>query len=197
MPISEEILEQLRGFVATQVAGGFSPRSEIIDAAVDFLSDEVPGEELRATATWEVDAAIRRRKEDESHWPEVTDCDRLDRAFDTLEAHGIVCRHNFTCCGTCGAAEIWDEMDARAKDGHVVRGYAFYHSQDTDSAAEGYGLCLNYGSIEEGEAPALAVAQEVVKCLREQGLKVEWNGAWNRRIEVPLDWKRRFPDAAA
>jgi hypothetical protein len=73
-----------------------------------------------------------------------------------------------------------------------VRGYTFFHMQDTDSATVGYGLFLNYGAVEEGERPALAVAHEVVDALQRHGLKAEWDGNWSKRIRLPLDWKRRL-----
>lgn len=124
---------------------------------------------------------------EQATWPAITDCDRLDAAFAALEASGIVCRQNFSCCGTCGAYEIWDEAAALEAAGTPVRGYAFYHVQDTESAVRGYGLYLNYGAAAEGEAAALAIAGEIVAALQQRGLRVDWNGQWSRRIGVALD----------
>jgi hypothetical protein len=125
-------------------------------------------------------------------WPAVTYCDRLDRAFAELNRSGIVCRQNFSCCGNCGVAEIGDEMQAEQDGGLNVRGYAFYHMQDTESAAEGYGLFLNYGSVDRGEDSALGIANEIVDALQRHGLTTLWNGSWRNRIGVQLDWKRRL-----
>jgi hypothetical protein len=63
--------------------------------------------------------------------------------------------------------------------------------QDTERAAEGDGLYLNYGACEDGEEAALAVANDIVTQLTAHGLRTEWNGSWNQRIAVSLDWKRR------
>jgi hypothetical protein len=30
-----------------------------------------------------------------------------------------------------------------------------------------------------------------VRELKEHGLSVDWNGSWDRRIGVSMDWKRR------
>jgi hypothetical protein len=128
---------------------------------------------------------------EQASWPIPTDCDRLDAAFAALEQAGIVCRQHFSCCGTCGVSEIWEEMDTARDTGLDVRGYAFYHVQDTESAVEGYGLYLNYGAVEDGEAPALAIAHEIVAALEQHRLRVHWDGQWSRRIGVALDWKRR------
>jgi hypothetical protein len=67
--------------------------------------------------------------------------------------------------------------------------------QDTESAANGYGLYLNYGAVEEGEEPALSVGNEIIDALQRHGLKTEWDGNWSNRIGVNLDWKRRIGEA--
>ena len=82
-------------------------------------------------------------------------------------------------------------MEEVEATGRPVRGYAFYHMQDTESAAEGRGLYLAYGAADEGELAALGVAGEIVDTLRTQGLDVAWEGTWDKRIQVSLDWKRR------
>jgi hypothetical protein len=75
-----------------------------------------------------------------------------------------------------------------------VRGYTFYHMQGTESAVEGCGLCLYYRAVEEGEGPAVRIANEIVDALQRQGLNTEWDGTAARAIQVQLDWKRRFPE---
>jgi hypothetical protein len=106
---------------------------------------------------------------------------------------GVVSGHDFTCCQTCGHDEIWDEIAATREDGLEVWGYTFYYMQDTERAGEGRGLYLCYGAVEDGEAPALRVAHEVVDALQRHGLKTEWDGTHSKRIKVHLDWKRRLP----
>ena len=197
MPVPDDLVDEMTVFVSTQVSGGFSTRGEIVDATVEVFAGDVAEDDLREAAIAAVERAIRSKRLEERDWPPVTDCDRLDSAFDALERAGIVCRQNFTCCGTCGAAEIGDAIEDAIGNGAGVRGYAFYHEQDTESAAGGNGLYLNYGSVDEGEEPALAIAREVVEQLRLHGLRAAWSGSWNQRIEVALDWKRRFPDAGA
>src|SRR5262249_18722591 len=110
-----------------------------------------------------------------------------------LTQSGIVCRQDFSCCGTCGVAEIGAEMEAEREAGIRVRGYGFYHMQDTESAAEGYGLMLNYGAVAAGEAAAGQSGREIVAALEAHGLTTQWDGSWQKRIGVQLDWKRRRP----
>jgi hypothetical protein len=158
---------------------------------VDVYSDEQPSTVLRPAAQRFLDEALAKHATVQRSWPAATDCDRLDSAFADLEQRGIVARQNFSDCGTCGVAEIADEIDAARKGGSKVRGYVFYHEQDTESAAEGHGLYLNYGSVDEGENAALKIADEVVKALKDRGLQPSWDGTWRTRIRVALDWKRR------
>jgi hypothetical protein len=66
--------------------------------------------------------------------------------------------------------------------------------QDTESAADGRGLYLFYGAVEEGEKPALQVGNEIIDALQRHGLTTEWNGSCSNRIGVKLDWKRRLPE---
>jgi hypothetical protein len=126
-------------------------------------------------------------------WPDRTDCDRLDEAFAVLEARGIICRQDFTCCGTCGHSEIGDEIAAAEEAGGTVRGYAFYHMQDTESAVDGGGLYLKYGAVAAGEATGVAVGRELAEVLTAHGLTTEWDGTLAQCVAVKLDWKRRRP----
>lgn len=115
----------------------------------------------------------------------------MDDAFANLSRSGIVSRQNFSCCGTCGVAEIGAEIELEQNKGSLVRGYAFYHMQDTESATTGHGLYLHYGSIEGTAETAVTVGREIVAEIAERGLATEWNGRIEDRIRVELDWKRR------
>ena len=118
----------------------------------------------------------------------------LDAAFAALEDEGIVARHHFTCCGTCGVAEIGDEIDAALARGVPVTGYTFYHMQDTESAVAGGRLYLNYGSLEDVERSCVGVGRRIVEVLQASGLQTGWDGSLSKRIGVALDWKRRRTD---
>jgi hypothetical protein len=187
----DDIIEDLRGHIERDVAAGFRSADEIIESVVEVMDGEAEPAMLRAAAERLTQAAMTAHLTAQATWPPVTDCDRLDASFAELDRRGIVARQDFSCCGTCGAGEIRTEMEDVAAMGRPVRGYAFYHMQDTEAAAEGQGLYLAYGSADEGELPALGIAGEIVDVLRTQGLAVTWDGTWNKRIQVSLDWKRR------
>jgi hypothetical protein len=188
---AEARLEELAAYMTRDIASGFYDAEQIVSLAADVMGDEFPDGGAEREARRMLPELIARHRAAESSWPAQTDCDRLDAAFAALEGHGIVCRQNFSCCGTCGAAEIGDEMDAADQAGLPVRGYAFYHQQDTGNAVDGSGLYLNYGSTEPGEEAAMAVAGQIVRELEAHGLTTRWNGTWEQRIGIMLDWKRR------
>lgn len=189
--LSEDLLRNLSDYIDREVRAGFSPVGDIPDGAVAYLSDDAPADSLRPYAEQYTAEALVRLSEDEKAWPARTDCDRLDGAFAALEANGIVARQNFTCCQTCGHADIWDEMKAVRDGGREVRGYTFFHWQDTEAAVEGSGLCLAYGATGEGEQAALGVGDAIVAELRAAGLEATWPRDLRKRISVRIDWKKR------
>lgn len=185
-------LEDLRDFIRIQVAAGYAPIAIVVEEAVDAFSDtSLPPAAVRRAAWSLAQEAVAAHHAEQAAWPEVTDCDRLDAAFATLEASGIVARQHFSCCGTCGATQIIDEMDRVAKDGKPVRGYTFFHVQDTEHAVEGDGLYLSYGSADQDKQAAVAIGHEVVAALRQHGLQPNWNGRHANRIGLPIVWQRR------
>lgn len=190
-PALDEKIGWVRDSIRCEVASGFYDEDSILTRAMDSFEEELDPAVLRREVQRLLREALVEQEAAQRGWPARTDCDRLDDAFAALEADGVIARQNFTCCGTCGVAEIGDEIDAVLEAGQPARGYTFYHMQDTERAAEGEGLYLNYGACEEGEAAALAIAQDIVTQLTAHGLSVEWDGSFARRIAVSLDWKRR------
>jgi hypothetical protein len=190
--LSTEQFDDLHDFVRTQVAAGYTPVAEIAGEAVEAFADgTVDPERLRAAALAVVDQVSAAHRAEQRTWPATTDCDRLDAAFAALETSGIVARQHFSCCGTCGAHEIMDEMNQAGKAGRQVRGYTFFHLQDTEHAVAGEGLYLSYGSLDSDQAASVAVGHEVMAALHREGLQPAWNGKIAHRILLPLRWQRR------
>lgn len=185
------ILDDLRDFIGREVAGGYYDDDAVLRNAADIYADELEPDTLRTMAQAYLREALVAHRAEQAGWPEETDCDRLDAAFDALEAQGVVCRQNFTCCGNCGAAEIGDEMAAMEAEGFVVRGYAFFHAQDTEAAVDGGGLYLSYGAAGRDDDASVAIGRLVVVELTAQGLDVDWSGDLGQRIGVTIDWNRR------
>lgn len=186
-------LQDLRSIINLEVKSGFAKRDEIIELALDYLLDmfDYNPDVMEIEAIRMTDELLAQHTIEQQTWLDVTDCDRLDEAFAELDRKGIVARHNFTCCQTCGHAEISYELD-ETRQYRPVRGYVFYHQQDTESAVMGYGLYLAYGAVNSTEVDSVAIGWEIVDTLRDAGLSVTWNGTINKRIHVDImDWRWR------
>jgi hypothetical protein len=192
----QQPIDTMRRYIQLKIAEGFHSAKDVAMAAVDYLYGQHEPKVLKPIAERITREEFQAHEAAQKDWPPVTDCDLLDRAFGELDRAGIVARQHFTCCGTCGATEIWNEIAAAREAGRRVRGYTFYHMQDTESAARGSGLLLFYGAVEKDEELALRIANEIIDALQRQGLKTEWDGSWSKRIGVKLDWKRRQAKAA-
>lgn len=193
-----EIVDDAAEFIRRDVEAGFlATERELLESIVLMYERQASPERLREALAPVVAEALAAHRARQATWPLVTDCDRLDAAFAELETAGILARHKYSCCGSCGAAEIRAEMEELIAQGVAVRGYTFYDDQDTESAVDGGGICLSYGSAGENaeDDQAIAIGHEVAATLTRHGLTVAWNGAIERRIDVSLDWQRRGPPA--
>lgn len=191
-PERPPVLDDLRAFIRREVAGGFCDDDVVLRNAVEVYDDKVAADVLRDHAQAFLREALRDHRAAQDRWPDETDCDRLDAAFDALEAQGIVARQNFACCDTCGATDIAEEMAEIEADGITVRGYAYFHAQDTDAAVDGEMLYLSYGAVDDDDdASSLAIGRLVAGELARHGLEILWSGAIDQRIGVAIDWKRR------
>lgn len=180
-------LEEVRTHIRTLLRrGNVEDREEFDEELEEILENEEI--ELDEDALRDlVSAEIALFAAEQSSWPAETDNDRLTFAFNELTESHITAREDFTCCKTCGTAEIWGEGDPA-----TMRGYVFFHSQDTDNAVEGGQLYLAYGS--EKESDVLGIGKEVVEVLNRHGLATEWSGEVTQRIKIQLDgWHKRSP----
>ncbi|CAN5418332.1 hypothetical protein BH11ACT8_BH11ACT8_27980 [soil metagenome] len=151
------------------------------------------------------------------------DYGRLVGAFSALADEGILARMNFTCCQTCGSAEIDAE---RTSTGTAAPGrypyaewaYTFFHAQDAERLAEpDPTLMLSFSAFtaapdsnaadvasgRAGDQEAMArviahtdatVGRAVVSALVAQGLTVAWDGTGAQRIAVSVPhWRKPMP----
>ncbi|MFF4650703.1 DUF6891 domain-containing protein [Streptomyces sp. NPDC001380] len=187
LDLDEDDRRQLEQHLHGILAGGYATRAQLAEAAEDHLVSggrrPVSPEQARHLA----DRMWLERVGEQAAWEGETDPERLTRAFAALEAAGITAREHFTCCRTCGGAEIGA---AGAPD---ARGFVYFHSQCTGSAAAGRGLTLLYGGFDGSEETTAAVGREVAAALGAVGLPVVWDGDPGRALTVtPLDWRRRL-----
>ena len=210
----QEQRDDARDLASSLVDPGFLGRTDAIAAVTEMVEDDSDYyPDLSGAAAAEIAASMwDRRLAVEAEWSDEGDYERLLLAFGDLESRGVVARMNFTCCQTCGHEEIGDE---RADDS---RGYTFFHQQDAEHLAPGASeLFLAFGAF--GPDPSLdadllarslagepearsevidrseeRIANEVVDALTSRGLRVEWSGNADQRIQVvDVDWRKRLP----
>ncbi|MDT0464435.1 DUF6891 domain-containing protein [Streptomyces gibsoniae] len=187
LDLDEDDRRELERRVREVLVGGYASRDELAELAEEYLvtADRRPVSREQATAL--ADRMWLERVAEQATWQGETDPERLTRAFTVLQEAGITARENFTCCRTCGQADIGGE------GGPDARGFVYFHSQCTDSAASGHGLMLLYGGFDDSPETTMAVGHEIVAALRSVGLGAEWDHDTDRAIIVtPLDWRRRL-----
>jgi len=194
-PTSEQSLEYVAEYTRGLVRSGYHFREDILFYVADAIKDEgLKNTEAKTVVELEINKLIQ----EQATWPSVTDYDKLINAMKRLESKGIVARENFTCCGTCGQAEIGGEIEKCRSEGKEIDGYVFFHEQGTESAVEGYGINFSYGSAikEASDEDHVAIGKLLADEMRTAGLKVDWNGQLSMCVMVDLDWKRPWKELA-
>ncbi len=166
-------------------SGFYSPdeADEMID---DILEDDADEAMLRAAVVPEFD----KKAAAEASWPETTDCDRLDQAFEDLNARGVIALHNAGYTMSDGISDVSEALHELGRTG--IKGYCFYHGQDVERAVDGGGLMIAFGDLDDDKAQKAKVGQVVRDVLQEFGFAIEWSGDPETRLNLPaFDWKRR------
>ena len=186
--LSDEDYE--REYAEDLVWGGFLTKEEIIEQLVDD-SENSEATKLLIEEMWE------KKLSEEKSWPEVTDVDRLHQAFAALEAKSILAFHNLGQTNSDAMYLAGSEWERRGAEKTGILGSVSYHSQALSSARtegvfhlgfDSYPGSTMYSTI---EARMNAVGMIATRTLQEHGLKAEWNGDINTKIEVIIDWKKR------
>lgn len=207
--VGEEERAELEDLAWSLVIQGLVDSEEFAEIATD---DRDLAPEAAEAA---YDAVLDARFEQQQAWTEDIVAN-LDLAFDELEDAGIIARQAFTCCGTCGHAEIGDERDGSRH----WRGYVFFHEQDADRLAAGedhvylaFGAWAPadfdraaYDALDTAAQQALRdradeeLGREIVAVLERHGLPVTWDGraesrilAANAQFYVPLEMAEDSP----
>lgn len=187
MPLPEETLRDIDSIVRS----GFESRDRVIEIFTEemYAPGDLDPEEI-ALAT---DLAIKAWEEARKTWPAVTDWDRLDQVFQELKPKGVICLHHAGHTQSDGYEDFEAALRSH-RDPGAVRGYCFYHSQDTMRAVQGEGLYLAFGPaqpvLERTEGPV--IGRLIASALTEAGLPVKWDGSFESRLFIPqFDWKKR------
>ncbi|GAB3618784.1 hypothetical protein GCM10027417_00440 [Glutamicibacter endophyticus] len=188
-----ELEKRLRDQAWALIISGETDPEEFVEMAVvepERLSDDA------LIMIYEYLLQARRVQQEQLGDP--SQLSNLVRSFAQLNERGIVARANFSCCGTCGASEIWDERPAPG----TTKGYLFFHMQDTESLLDSGQTYVDYGAFldafyteEEwtskpedeqrrlyGELALELMRNEVFPVLEAAGVRPEWDGNLGTRI---------------
>jgi hypothetical protein len=181
--------EILRDVKLTVRSGMYDPGS-VVDMFLEDYEDEVDEGELAKVVEQEYEKLAAQQ----ASWPEVTDVDRLEDAFDELNENNFIALMDAGYTQSDGYDDVC-EIYAEAEDPDAVEGYCFFHHQDLLRAVESGKLYLAFGPMDAEREKELgpSIGKEIVATLHKHGLKSEWDGSFDQRILVSLDWKRR-PD---
>jgi hypothetical protein len=207
----ENLRETLRCLILGELRLARRNHEEILDTCREvYIQDECPEREWDMWiefVTDELNRAATLLASEKATWPEVTDCDRLDRVEVALRERGILLWQVSPCCDSCTWGELAARIDVinRRHPGFRdrIRGYAFFIDQNMPeglSDSTELTVYIGYGwfSPDNKEvAPesyvknALVIAREVCECLRDEGFEANWDGSFARKIGVSLSWQRR------
>jgi len=170
-----------RAWVADVVRSGLFPTGEVRAHAVAAIRADHPELDAETTADAWIGEARAAWARDAETWPEVTDHDRLRRAFARLEERGIVVLQ--------GVPDHWAARDELARRTPTPAGIAWFTPTDVWHAIDAGMLEVNlwHGSTANA-APGDALLDEALDAFAEAGLAAHFDEG---RIEVSARWERR------
>lgn len=175
------------------VWSGFYTADEVFDIVEEdvFESDGEGGNWLRSA----IGREFGEKRAAERGWPEVTDCDRLDRVFEALQAKGVLTRHRCGYTQQDGLDVIDGLYQGSGGERPGVAGYCFYTLQDMEGAMWGErGLWLAFGSFSGAGDDAVRAADLIRDECERSGFDVAWDGTAESRLLLNgFGWQRRSP----
>lgn len=184
-PDRDDTLDRLRAFARVQVRSGFlddgTVRSEVVQAAREDLSG---GDDADSMASAVVDAEIASLLTDQATWPETTDVDRLEAAFEELESQDLVVLR--ACDDHWDATATLTRLDDA---GESVSGILFFTHTDVWHA-------VDYGMLElnlwHGDTANVAVGDDLLRLVLQTLGRHDVPAVFDEgRIEATLAWQRR------
>lgn len=153
-----------------------------------MLGGTIPSKRLRAL----IKAEAARHKAEQKSWPAVTDCDRLDEAFVSLERNDILALHNAGATASEGIDEMSERYHEAGGAASGIVGYCFYHRQDMEYALDYHELSLAFRDINGDRRKGVAIGRHVRGALEAAGLQVHRSGAIKDKLSIQnFHWQRR------
>jgi hypothetical protein len=104
----------------------------------------------------------------------------LARIFRAVEVEAdVVLRENYLCCSSCAQAAL--DRD------HPDRDVAFYHAQNTDTAAATGVLYLHFAAAGDDEERTRDLGNRLADALESHGLFLQWDGSPHQTIMLAVE----------
>jgi hypothetical protein len=151
-----------------------------------------PGEFDQDWLEAEVEKEMAKKRAEEATWPATTDCDRLDRVFETLEGQDIIVEQDAGLTKSDGLEDVTVAYEDAGGEESGIVGYCFYHGQDLEHVMASGELWLAFGDIHGDDDRGVEIGRRIQHLLQDAGFTVEWNGsAWERILVRGIRWQRR------
>ncbi|WP_417388544.1 DUF6891 domain-containing protein [Gimesia sp.] len=190
MTLDAEVLKEMDWLVRS----GLYDKADLMRVFCEEMY--APGDLDETLVSAAIDERLAAHRAAQKNWPAVTDCDRLDQAFDRMEKRGLITIQNAGNTQTDGH-EIFQVYLEEHPQPETVIGYCFYHNQDLERVVDGLPLYLAFGPVDskDEETKGVEIGNIVREELERGGLEVEWQGTFNDRLRVPgMVWQKRIPE---
>jgi hypothetical protein len=184
-PLAER---HVREFTRACVRAGLLSSEALHHEVVLAVTAELPdrsGEAEELARAWVAEAREELRVDQES-WPEATDYERLQTAFEELELDDVAVLQG--CEDHWAAKRVLEERSAA---GSLPRGIAWFTPPDVWHAVDEGMLEVNlWHGTTANAAPGDALLDDVLGVLEKHGLEAHFDEG---RIEVDAHWHKRIP----
>jgi len=173
-------------WIDIQARSGFADPDAVFENLEEVVEDE--GLQYYSRLRTKLEDALKKQKEREADFPEITANDRLTQAFNQMNRQGLIAGENLGYTQSDG----WDDLNQYFyEDGETAKGGVFYHGQDVERGITGAGLNIRFGAFGKNEDDA-EIGRKVVKILKQHGFDPIWNEDPDMVIDLPpFQWQRR------
>ena len=187
MPDQALAEQHVREFARACVRAGLLDDDALRDEVEQAIEGELPdraAESAELAGAW-IDQAREELRVDQGSWPEATDYERLQSAFEELELADVEVLQ--------GCEDHWVAkrlLDERTAAGDPPRGVAWFTPPDVWHAVDEGMLEVNlWHGTTANAAPGDALLEDVLGVLEKHGLTARFDEG---RIEVDAHWHKRI-----